>query len=463
MDINPVEFVTLDSGDNNSRYVQETYGYLNLQLANLMTKKLNEIILSISKENPESKHPLAAYKISAKTVELIFANNDAREKAVSEGLLILSKTTTIERPKPLKLSKVIYIYGMPITEKDDAIKQFFLENFKLEVTSQLRWLTFPQTQIRNGGRSAVVSFENGTEIPGFTWYKSAGMRIPKKLAIWYPDMPNHCRKCFQSGHLAHECEIPVENPNENRRSYAGVISRRKPENQQQQNDVIDEIPMENLATNATKLRQQVTSSSQLNLSSASVTNGENQYQPFYNRSDIFSNFYETQFVLDGETYDSTEQYLFSEKALFLGDKESAEKIMNCKQAKYCKEIGKSVQWKGDVESWREFAKEKLRKANIEKYAQNERLRKVLFESYPKILVEANPYDTYWGVGLKRNDKSIQNPSAWEGKNTMGYLLTDIRNVMLKNPQYALTTEPRNKRALISPDRLTSKRVSTSSV
>jgi len=117
---------------------------------------------------------LAAYKVSAKTVELIFANNDAREKAVSEGLLIFSKSTTVERPKPLKLTKVIYIYGMPITEKDDVIKKFLAENFKLEVTGQLRWLTFPQTQIRNGDRSAVVAFENGTEIPGFTWYKSPG-------------------------------------------------------------------------------------------------------------------------------------------------------------------------------------------------------------------------------------------------------------------------------------------------
>ena len=72
---------------------------------------------------------------------------------------------------------------------------------------------------------------------------------------------------------------------------------------------------------------------------------ENQYVEFYTKSDIFSNFYECKFDIGGVTYDSTEQYLFSEKALHVGDEENSERIKRNKEARICKAIGeKDVKW-----------------------------------------------------------------------------------------------------------------------
>ena len=45
----------------------------------------------------------------------------------------------------------------------------------------------------------------------------------------------------------------------------------------------------------------------------------------------------------------------------------------------------------------------------------------------KILIEGNPHDTYWAVGLHIHDKDIWNPLKWKGKNQLGTLLNEVRD------------------------------------
>lgn len=71
------------------------------------------------------------------------------------------------------------------------------------------------------------------------------------------------------------------------------------------------------------------------------------------------------------------------------------------QAHQCKRLGEEIQWP-DVkqsESWENFASQALYKANLAKFSQNEDLRKKLFATDPAILVECNPKDKFWGIGL----------------------------------------------------------------
>lgn len=142
-----------------------------------------------------------------------------------------------------------------------------------------------------------------------------------------------------------------------------------------------------------------------------ASKSECDFVSFFTKKDVFSNFFECSFDIDGRKYNTTEQFLFSQKALHVGDNESAEKIMRNREARTCKLIGEqNVKWTESIEKWRDFAVEKLRIANMAKYSQNETLRRILFETYPKTLVETNPSDSFLGVALKKGDKDIQDPS-----------------------------------------------------
>jgi ribA/ribD-fused uncharacterized protein len=45
----------------------------------------------------------------------------------------------------------------------------------------------------------------------------------------------------------------------------------------------------------------------------------------------------------------------------------------------------------------------------------------------KILVEASPLDTIWGIGLGRENTKANNPNTWRGKNLLGFALMEVRD------------------------------------
>ncbi|HIR94499.1 MAG TPA: DUF1768 domain-containing protein [Candidatus Coprenecus stercorigallinarum] len=49
----------------------------------------------------------------------------------------------------------------------------------------------------------------------------------------------------------------------------------------------------------------------------------------------------------------------------------------------------------------------------------------------KILVEASPYDTVWGIGMKEDDPDCRNPRLWKGENLLGFALMDVREKLSK--------------------------------
>lgn len=65
------------------------------------------------------------------------------------------------------------------------------------------------------------------------------------------------------------------------------------------------------------------------------------------------------------------------------------------------------------------------------FSQNEDLKKELLKTYPKILVEASPYDTIWGIGLAAGDPRALCESKWRGLNLLGYILTIVRDNLME--------------------------------
>ncbi len=73
------------------------------------------------------------------------------------------------------------------------------------------------------------------------------------------------------------------------------------------------------------------------------------------------------------------------------------------------------QWtRGD---WEKVKKDIMRKALLAKFTQNEPIRGLLVSTGSRELIEAAPYDTFWGCG-----------ADGKGQNELGKLLMDIRRL-----------------------------------
>lgn len=142
----------------------------------------------------------------------------------------------------------------------------------------------------------------------------------------------------------------------------------------------------------------------------------------------FSNWYECQFVYKGHYFDNSEQAFMWEKAKFFNDEEIASKILKTSCPSTAKKLGRKVK-NFDSEIWLSPAYQFMVGVNVEKYSQNEDLKHKLLLTGDKMLVEASPYDTIWGIGLGENDDTILNENNWNGLNLLGKALMDVRNIL----------------------------------
>lgn len=66
------------------------------------------------------------------------------------------------------------------------------------------------------------------------------------------------------------------------------------------------------------------------------------------------------------------------------------------------------------------------RANQAKFSQNPELGNFLQRTGTRVLVEASPVDTIWGIGLARDDERIHDPNQWQGLNLLGFALMEVR-------------------------------------
>jgi len=143
----------------------------------------------------------------------------------------------------------------------------------------------------------------------------------------------------------------------------------------------------------------------------------------------FSQWYKSHMEIRGVVYNCCEQYMMAGKASLFKDHEALEKVMSESDPRAQKQIGKEV--KGfDKDVWESVARDIVFKANVAKFTFNEEIRKYLFESFPKTIVEASPYDPIWGIGLGEKDPKALDRSQWQGKNWLGEVLMEVREALL---------------------------------
>lgn len=142
-----------------------------------------------------------------------------------------------------------------------------------------------------------------------------------------------------------------------------------------------------------------------------------------------SQWHRSPFIIDGTQYSTAEQYMMAMKARHFGDKEIEEKIMAVSDPKKQKALGRQVR-NFDAKAWSEVARDYVFKGNIAKFSEPH-LRDILLATGEKLLVEASPYDTIWGIGLSEDDPRAKDPSQWRGTNWLGETLMRVREELRK--------------------------------
>jgi len=139
----------------------------------------------------------------------------------------------------------------------------------------------------------------------------------------------------------------------------------------------------------------------------------------------FSNMSAHPIDMDGEKFPTVEHYFQAMKAKEFKDDEIYNKIVKSKTPKAAKALGIKVK-NFVTEVWDDKRDEIMSKAIHAKFSQHPELRKELLDTGDKVIGEANPRDTYWGIGTAVESDKAKTPSKWRGQNKLGKMLMELR-------------------------------------
>lgn len=123
-----------------------------------------------------------------------------------------------------------------------------------------------------------------------------------------------------------------------------------------------------------------------------------------------------------------EQYMMYQKALLFDDELIAGQILAEKSPAVQKRLGRAVS-NFDEKEWSEHREEIVYRGNLYKFSQIDEFRVLLLSTKDRVLVEVNPKDTIWGIGLSERDDRIHDESQWRGLNLLGKTLMKVRKTL----------------------------------
>ncbi|MCE3226104.1 MAG: ybiA [Bacteroidetes bacterium] len=142
-------------------------------------------------------------------------------------------------------------------------------------------------------------------------------------------------------------------------------------------------------------------------------------------SSCFSQWWLTEFTVEGIIYKSAEHYMMSEKARVFGDEVIREKIISCTKPAEAKSLGRKIK-NFNEETWLKHRYDIVLNGSFHKFSQNPKLKEFLLNTSERIIVEASPVDPIWGIGMANGNDGIENPNKWKGLNLLGFALMEAR-------------------------------------
>jgi ribA/ribD-fused uncharacterized protein len=146
---------------------------------------------------------------------------------------------------------------------------------------------------------------------------------------------------------------------------------------------------------------------------------------------FLSNWYLSKFTVDGVTFSSMEQYMMYKKARLFQDTETAYEILSIQDVKQIKVLGRQVKNYDDI-IWNGRRQVIIYQGLLEKFCQNQELKKMLLETGNDILAECAVRDCIWGIGLSMTDEKRFSLSLWRGQNLLGFALMEVRDKISTN-------------------------------
>jgi len=142
----------------------------------------------------------------------------------------------------------------------------------------------------------------------------------------------------------------------------------------------------------------------------------------------FSQWFPFQFEENGIKYQTAEHYMMAGKAKLFNDNETLEEILKSDSPNQVKNLGRKVK-NFDPKLWDEQKYEIVKRGNFLKFSQNQKFKDFLLSTNDKILVEASPYDTIWGIGMLETDPKANDPLLWNGENLLRFALMEVRDLL----------------------------------
>ncbi len=140
---------------------------------------------------------------------------------------------------------------------------------------------------------------------------------------------------------------------------------------------------------------------------------------------VFSQWHRTPFAWGGLDFATAEQWMMFAKAQLFDDGERADQIMATADPAEQKRLGQEVR-NFDQDLWDRAKIDIVFRGALAKFEQNPGALRQLRSTAGAMLVEANPRDWIWGVGLSVDDPDVHRPAAWRGANLLGRVLTRVR-------------------------------------
>lgn len=139
-----------------------------------------------------------------------------------------------------------------------------------------------------------------------------------------------------------------------------------------------------------------------------------------------SNWFISDFTIDGVKFTSMEQYMMYSKAVCFNDKVIAAQILNTQDVAHIKELGRSVLGYNE-NIWNGMRQIIIYEGLLAKFTQNDSICEQLKSTGNAILAECAVRDCIWGIGLGMDNPKRLDISQWRGQNLLGYALMMVRN------------------------------------
>lgn len=141
--------------------------------------------------------------------------------------------------------------------------------------------------------------------------------------------------------------------------------------------------------------------------------------------ECFSQWYPAAFEEHGTRYPTTEYYMMAEKARLFDDEATRAAILAASHPDEAKRLGRQIA-AFDEATWNAARVGIVVRGNLLKFGQHPALAAFLRQTGSRVLVEASPVDSIWGIGLPADHPRAAQPQHWPGLNLLGFALMDVR-------------------------------------